>query len=838
MSKAFAKDKVRKSVRFQYLLAATLVSAFLVFASLLSHLYFNKISKDNTSALNLYNSIADQVSQLEHRVWQGDKSLYAIIRSSDQVDENTMISTLNMVDDKIHTIKKIKAFEKAGLLLHINNLEDAHNNLRIEVDKLLALRKDINWLYPMLPFINSTLLESNSRFDTAMQQAINETLNSSQQAYSGDIFRLLDELRNTWQLQILDFRASLVVFAGLRAKDIVQEQNVINYHLAVQEKLRHLTLLNAEGKLGIETEVAVDTMLESSTQWYSDYQDLLKIRKSNVWRSDINYIQTKIQPLQENVFDKLASLKTDLSKWSFLNTQRVEKAALQINFELWVLTAITILFMVLIYRLLAKTLLIPVKQISQSISYQDDSSENISLPQAASEEVHLLINAFNTMRRQIHHRQMALEYQSMHDSLTGLPNRALLQDRLEQAIRQADRSENEMSLLLLDLDRFKDINDTLGHPVGDRVLREIAKRLDASLRATDTVARLGGDEFAIITSYTDRSMIESLVARIVQDIERVIIIDNKNLTVGVSIGIATYPLHGLDVDTLIRHADIAMYAAKRENKNTEYYELEKDYHTADDLTLLADLKMELNKPSGQIQLYYQPQIDLITQKIVSVEALIRWNHPVHGFLPAEHIIRLAEQTGLISDLTCWVINESFTQLAQWNKPDITIAINLSVWNLQDPNLIPYINRKLDEHKVGANKVIFEITESAVMNDPNRAKKMLTNLYDMGIELAIDDYGTGFSSLAYLKLLPVKFLKIDKSFVIDMMSDENDSIIVHSTIDLAHNLGLLVVAEGVKDKETLAQLRELKCDYAQGYYIAKPLPVNKLYEWMDDYPSEI
>lgn len=834
MPKAASNEKIRKSLRFQYILAASLVSAFLIVASLFSNLYFKKITTENTSTLDLHNSIAMQVGQLENIIWQADKSLYALISSTDKVDAKVIISKLNDVKDHLQSLKGIKSLEQTGLLIHIEELENAHNQLNNEVNTLLVLREDVNWLYPMLPFINSTLLESNKVFETAIAQAIKETLDSKNKKYTNKIFRLLDDVRNTWRLKILDFRGALLIFAGFQTESISQEKNIINYHIAIQKKLQNLTALGKRGELGLETEVAVDDMQQSSNQWYKDYQDLLEIRKSNIWRTDINYIQTKIQPLQKTVFGHLGHLKSDLSKWSFENTRRVEKAALQINIELWVLTAIAILFIVIIYRMLEKSLLIPVAQISKSISHQGNNAENLSLPQAASKEVRILINAFNTMRSQIHHRQMALEFQAMHDSLTGLPNRSLLQDRLEQSIHQAERNESEISLLLLDLDRFKDINDTLGHPVGDLVLRKVSKRLEKSIRATDTVARLGGDEFAIITSYSNRSQIESFVKRIVKDIGRVITIQDQKLTIGVSVGIAAYPIHGEDADTLIRHADIAMYTAKHENKDQEFYELEKDYHTADNLTLLADLKTELKKPSDQIKLHFQPQIDLYTNKVVSVESLIRWDHPVQGSLPAEHIIRLAEQTGVIAELTYWVLSESIEEYVKWNNPDITIAINLSVWNLQDQDLIPFVTKKLSENKIQANKIIFEITESAVMNDPVRAREVLTTLNEMGIELAIDDYGTGFSSLAYLKLLPVKCLKIDKSFVLDMLNDDNDSIIVHSTIELAHNLGLSVVAEGVEDKETLEELRLLKCDYIQGYHIAKPMPSNKLHEWMHDY----
>jgi EAL domain-containing protein (putative c-di-GMP-specific phosphodiesterase class I) len=246
------------------------------------------------------------------------------------------------------------------------------------------------------------------------------------------------------------------------------------------------------------------------------------------------------------------------------------------------------------------------------------------------------------------------------------------------------------------------------------------------------------------------------------------------------------------------------------------------------------LKTEFKKPEGKLQLYFQPQINLDTRKVTSVETLIRWNQPEQGVLPADQIVRMAEQTGLITELTYWVLQESINKFAKWCESDITLSINLSVWNLQDPDLIPFILGALKSAALPPEKISFEITESAVMNDPVRARQVLKQLDELGFDLAIDDYGTGFSSLAYLKLLPVKQLKIDKSFVVDMLDDEDDAIIVHSTIELAHNLGLSVVAEGVENEQTLDKLSELGCDYAQGYFIAKPMPCSELQNWASEF----
>ena len=834
MAESDLKIKKKTSLRFQYIVSAIVVVSLFFLASLLASFYFKSATEKNANLLKLHDTVFIHADELRNAIWKADKSLYLLLSDSEKIDDEKIKSLFNEIIIKLNYFSEINDIEKIRILRYVNDMISVQKRLNDEVFTLLELRKNVNWLHPVLPYINSTLRKSNVKFETALNQALIETINAGKANYSNDIFRLLYEVKDIWKLKRIDFRGALIRFAGLNTKSKSQQENINDYYIFISEKLKKLQLIGKKKELGIVTEQAIVIMNEASKQWYKEYRQLLKIMNNSEWRSDAVFIRTKIEPLQIEMFDELAFLENDLNVWSSQNTKYVYEVGQKINIELWVFTVIAVLFVIYIYIKFNKSLLIPLEKITESIAIHSGDSGNMVIPEKGSKEIDILVSAFNNMRKQIHHRQMVLEFQAMHDSLTGLPNRALLQDRLEQAINQADRNDSGMSLLLLDLDRFKDINDTLGHPAGDIVLRKISRRLEDCLRATDTVARLGGDEFAILTSYIERSQVESFINRIIKDVERVITVDDQKLYVGLSIGVASYPKDGLDVDTLIQHADIAMYSAKRENKNQEFYNSEKDYYSADNLTLLADLKAEFKNPTDKIQLYFQPQIDLHTGEITSVESLIRWNHPVQGFLPAEQIVRMAEQTGLISELTYWVIRESISQFSKCDSDGITFSINLSVWNLQDADLIPFISRILHQYNMKPENISFEITESAVMNDPVRAREVLALFNKMGIELAIDDYGTGFSSLAYLKLLPVKYLKIDKSFVVNMLDDEDDAIIVHSTIELAHNLGMLVIAEGIENKDTLIKLRELGCDYAQGYFIAKPMPCLEIKEWMASY----
>ena len=426
----------------------------------------------------------------------------------------------------------------------------------------------------------------------------------------------------------------------------------------------------------------------------------------------------------------------------------------------------------------------------------------------------------------------ALEYQALHDALTDLPNRTLLSDRVSQAIVRAQRDGSQLALVLADLDRFKEINDTLGHQNGDLILQQVSTRLRNALRESDTIARLGGDEFAALLPNVDLEQATNIVRKLIATLEDPLIIDGQSLHVGSSFGIAMFPGHGDDESILMRHADVAMYIAKRANLGYTIYDPSKDQHSLRNLALVSELRSGID--SGELILYYQPKVSLAAGKVVGAEVLVRWRHPRYGLMFPDSFIPLAEQTGLINPLTQWVINAALEQCQQWKAAGmcLPIAVNLSVRNLLDAQLLDQLAVAL--HNVPHDsrcRICLEITETAMMADPVRALTILNALNEMGIVLSIDDFGTGYSSLAYIKRLPVNELKIDKSFVMGMGVGENDAVIVRSTIDLAHNLGFKVVAEGVEDEATYNMLAKLGCDVAQGYYISRPLPPGDVEAWI-------
>jgi len=421
-------------------------------------------------------------------------------------------------------------------------------------------------------------------------------------------------------------------------------------------------------------------------------------------------------------------------------------------------------------------------------------------------------------------QEAALAHIVMHDTLTGLPNRTLLYDRLQQALQSASRHSIGLALIMMDLDRFKEINDTLGHQIGDDILRQVAQRLTYMVRPSDTVARLGGDEFAILLPQADAIYAHHVAQKILLALKKVFDLGNHSLYIGSSLGVALFPEHGNDAETLMRHADVAMYNAKRLNSGCTIYNPQQDTHSVERLALEKDLHDAILE--HKLDLNYQPLFDLRTGALVCVEALLRWKHPIHGMIPPEKIITVAEQTGQIKALTNWVLNTAIYQCYDWRRKgiEVRLSINLSVWNLHDPELVTTVREAVDTLGIPPSKLEFEVTESAMMADTELAIKVLGELNEMGVSLAIDDFGTGFSSLAYLKKLPVDKLKIDKSFVMGMTENDDDVTIVRSTIELAHNLGLKVVAEGIESEAIVKLLQQWGCDFGQGYHFSRPVPL--------------
>lgn len=485
-----------------------------------------------------------------------------------------------------------------------------------------------------------------------------------------------------------------------------------------------------------------------------------------------------------------------------------------------------------------------VKHISQPLRQLRDIAKRLGGGDYASpiqvsgdEGIRDLAQTFVSMRDDIANREREIKRLAYWDTLTELPNRAQFIDLLKAAIdttaATASTADSQSCfVLLMDLDRFKHVNDVMGHTFGDLLLKKVAKRLSESLPDSQ-LARLGGDEFALLLPNSTLAAAEEAALIILTLLEHPFTIEDQAVDLGAGIGLAGYPAHGENAETLMSHAEVAMYAAKRKvGSNYTVYSTEIDRSSHENLSLLSELRTAIEQ--NQLRLFVQPKYSLDKRAVVGVEALMRWIHPTRGFLMPDQFIPFAEQTGIIRQLTRWMLDKSAALCAELQAKGINIkvSVNISTHDLLDQDLPVKFADILRRHRVKTGSFCLEITESAIMNDPKRAELTLDRLHVMGVELAIDDFGTGYSSLAYLKKLPVTELKIDRSFVIQMEHNEGDKKIVKSTIDLGHNMGLNVVAEGVESAAVMTMLAKMGCDQAQGNYINSPIPAEQLVSWLD------
>jgi diguanylate cyclase (GGDEF)-like protein len=506
---------------------------------------------------------------------------------------------------------------------------------------------------------------------------------------------------------------------------------------------------------------------------------------------------------------------------------------------LLLLSGISLIAMLAASYRIARSITKPVSVLGALASRVQQGDYSQSAPVDRQDEIGELASAFNHMQDGMATREAKITELAYRDQLTGLPNRTLFHDRLEQAAKVANRAGQSFALLIINLDRFNEVNVILGHHIGDLLLQEISRRLATILtRDSDTLARLGGDEFAVLIPSCDTQCAMVIVHKILETLDQPTLLEGQEVIATGSIGIAIYPEHGDEINTLLRHADIAMNAAKHDNCGYSLFDLNYVEQNQQHLSLLAELRQAIER--NEFVLYYQPKVKFATGNIGHAEALVRWIHPQRGMIPPDQFIPYAENTGYVRSITRWVIEEALRQRKQWEEMQLPlkISVNISARDLMNSDLPKLFAELMDKYDASPDWLCLEITESAIMGDPKRALAILEELHSMGFSLSVDDFGIGYSSLAYLKKLPVSELKIDQSFVFHMVDDKDDATIVRSTIDLGHNMGLVVVAEGIENKATWDMLQAMGCDLAQGYYISKPMHADALLKWFEQAPWKV
>jgi diguanylate cyclase (GGDEF)-like protein len=547
-----------------------------------------------------------------------------------------------------------------------------------------------------------------------------------------------------------------------------------------------------------------------------------------------NAIELTIKGIDQEIISGVDSVATELSiDVAYKSSTHLNGMLSTPQTRLKILLACSLLFVLIIGLGLAHELTRPLKMLVEATRKIKNGDYSVKVPSMYKDEIGELADTIDRMREHVGEREDEILKLAYADTLTELPNRALFDDKLTTSVDIAKQTGASFAVIVLDLVRFKYVNDVLGHEAGDSVLKEVAARLKTTLRDIDTVARLGGDEFALLLQDVNEKDVLAAVDRIAVVLEDPVTLNNQPIDIGCSIGVAVFPCHGEDSSTLLRRADMAMYSAKRSDQVYSFFDPEFDKHREEHLSLLSEIKRAIHQ--DELKLYFQPKVTFNDYSILSVETLLRWQHPVRGLIPPDDFIPFAEQTGAIKLITRWLVAKTMKQAREWKDQGLVMrmSLNISARDLLDPEFSDYIQECLDINQVEPQMFCMEITESALMEDPVKARRTVEQLNQMGVSISIDDYGTGYSSLAYVKNLPVNELKIDREFIKNMLENEEDVAIVRSTIDLGHNLGLKVVAEGIEHEEELSMLKEFGCDQAQGYLISRALNAADIEYWISN-----
>ena len=595
------------------------------------------------------------------------------------------------------------------------------------------------------------------------------------------------------------------------------------------KQLKELTTLDVTfwGESTVGVPARVSTLADAALINYNDMATSESMYLA-IENSDQEYLTLPVEIAKTSQYSVDALLSTSLTaayaRFSFLKLQML------------LIASATLMLSVFGAYVISRNVTRPIGQLvgaARRIS-SGDYQQVINPGQGGGEEIRVLSESLQLMQQGISEREEQLSFLAFHDGLTGVANRVLITQKLSELL--VNENVDTISVFRISINQFKQVNDTFGYDTGDALLKELAKILVSFSNDNNLAARLNADEFALLLPGVSDNQILAKVVDVQEKIEQSLAVNTTNVRVNISMGVALYPQHGDEASQLLRRAEIGLNSAQEEKLPYALYEVGQDENHLRRITLINELKIALE--NDQLKLHFQPKVDLRVNRVTQVEALLRWIHADLGFISPEEFITLAEQSGLMPQLTTWVLQAVFSQAQQWQRAeiDVAIAVNLSAYDLVS-GFPDKIKALLVESKLTPDCVILEITESAVMKNPDEAIRVLHCLRDLGFQLSIDDYGTGYSSLAQLKNMPVNELKIDKSFVLRLDEDDNDQAIVKSTIELGHNVGLSIVAEGVETLGSYQLLQQWGCDKLQGYYISRPLPAHEFEAWLDEYKCE-
>ncbi len=701
--------------------------------------------------------------------------------------------------------------------------------LHAAMDRLIAIRSNTDLWIPSTRVMNEQLLPLNNDILSTLSAMLEDLGDSSENLRLK--YEIL-QIKNDWIAIVSEFRlivANRFGFFGVSTNAVTSRLQ--NLDILLPRLLRRLNKLKPnieDDRLGFIQQVYFPQLVADVKRWQRLHYQAIDLILQKNWRKDIELLNG-IENLLEKYNHTFIALRRALNQQSISAIQKLNKINQSLTYFIIMMSVMVLILFITGYLIFDRHILVPIARTTRAMLMQSQGvSHELNLQSRAS-ETRDLINAFNQMSEQIRQRESHLDFMAHHDALTRLPNRLLFNERLDHAIQLTQRNYQKLAMMLLDLDRFKLINDTLGHLFGDKLLQETARRLKQCMRSQDTIARLGGDEFAIILeNMNDRQQVETFSRKIIKLFKQPFYIDDQEIHISTSIGIAFAPEDSVKSSTLTRYADIAMYQSKHLGGN-QFTWFKNNLINAEQSMIQFENQLREAITGNQFEIHYQPLIDTQDSAFISSEALLRWRHPDRGLLLPEEFIRILDNSEILYDLTCWLIRKTREfQKSMEQKLGIIpiVSINLPSIIFQQKNYREKIYQQLTSQVDAVEHCVIEVTEDTLISDIQNTSLCLGKLHRQGFKIALDDFGTGQSSLSHLRAFPIDTIKIDKEFIRDVHSDKNDANLVSAIISLGHDLGLRVIAEGVEQQQQLDFLTQRHCHLIQGFLFSQPLPADK------------
>lgn len=769
--------------------------------------------------------VQNQLNLLENR-------LQKIVIQSDKGDREALALRVRRLGYALRHLRTALRQQGGSDLVLAEALQEDGESLGQAAQELFRIRTNDESWFPALRLMREEMLPHNQQLLGLLDQLLQESEDEEiPLATRLRVLQLVTSLRKDWLNMIAEMRLFVANRFGIFSNESSQgmHSRLLNVRIYADELPKYLTPLRRlarKQELGFIGEEFMDAIDSHQRAWLEAFTRLEKLLESPDWRRDLVLMRESIAPVVKRMRERISTLDTDLGTQSARDITHLAEITRQLSKSILSLAVAGILLILFAYLFLRRNLLRPIAETALALKQEAQGMVDIAPPPASLRETRDLVEAFTEMRKQVHTRQRSLDHMAHHDALTQLPNRLLFRDRLQHALELASRGDHLVGLMFLDLDRFKQINDSLGHLVGDELLKLVAERLQGLVRSSDTVARLSGDEFAILVEgLEEQEDMVPLAEKALSMLERPMWIAGQELRISASIGIALAPFDDITTEHLIRDADAAMYQAKREGRAAyRFFSNEMTHRASESLHLENEIYRAVE--AGEFLFHFQPVVRIGDGRLDGCEALLRWNHPRKGLLSPEVFLDTLNSTGLISAIMENLLDQAEAQqraLSIKQGYTVGVSVNLSVRLLNDPTFCRALLERLVAGQFADGGLVLEITEDILTQELAEAEVFLQQVKTLGGRIALDDFGTGQASLSHLRQFPFDLLKIDRAFIRDVNTDPNNASLVQAIIQLAHAFGMRVVAEGVETQAQRDYIQGLECDYIQGYLVGAPQP---------------